>query len=163
MRCKSVWWRKKFCNGLTRAAKTRLISLVPAGQKYLVPARQVQRTNQGWTISYVLYESLFASVSTVSRGHTSLVSLIMYLDFPSKITLSILSPHNKCKYSSQIHSPWMGDIVDFGIGLSYGLPVYVLWSLAGRYDNPMPFSTLSPHAVRDYEFSYWQAIRLTDP
>ncbi len=44
--------------------------------------------------------------------------------------------------SSQIHSPWMGDIVDSGIGLSYR-PTS-LRSLAGRYNNPLPESTLSP-------------------
>jgi hypothetical protein len=43
-----------------------------AGVKSLVPARRVQRTNQGRT---VLFESPFNSVSTVSRGHPSLVYL----------------------------------------------------------------------------------------
>jgi hypothetical protein len=43
---------------------------------------------------------------------------------------------------SQIPSPWMSDKVDSGIGLSYRQAN--LCSLAGRYDNPMPKSTLSP-------------------
>jgi hypothetical protein len=58
-----------FCVGLTRAAK--------AGQKSLVPARQAQRNNQVRTpFHFVLFESPFASVSTVSKGHPSLVSLV---------------------------------------------------------------------------------------
>ncbi len=48
---------------------------------------------------------------------------------------------------------WTGDIVYFIIGLSYR-PVS-LCSLAGRYDNPMPESTLSP-PVRDHEFDLWK-------
>jgi hypothetical protein len=43
------------------------------------------------------------------------------------------------KSCGQIHSLWLGE------------PMY---SLAGRYDNPMPELTLSPQ-VRDYEFGYW--------
>ncbi len=50
--------------GLTRAAK--------AGQKSLVPARRVQRTNEGRTVHF---ESPFTSVSTVSRDRPSLQSL----------------------------------------------------------------------------------------
>jgi hypothetical protein len=46
-----------------------------AEQKSLVPARQAQRTNVGRTLSFVLLESPFTSVSTISRGHPSLVSL----------------------------------------------------------------------------------------
>ncbi len=44
---------------------------------FFVPARRVQRTNQGkeGPLSFVLFESLFTSVSTVSWGHPSLVSL----------------------------------------------------------------------------------------
>ncbi len=43
--------------------------------------------------------------------------------------------------SSQILSPWPGDIVDSGIGLSYRSAS--LCSLAGWYENPLPESTLS--------------------
>ncbi len=46
--------------------------------------------------------------------------------------------------SIKIYSPWMGDAVDSGIGMSYR-PAS-LCSLAGRYDNPMPESTLSPQS-----------------
>ncbi len=42
----------------------------------------------------------------------------------------------------QYHSPWLGDKVDYGLGLSYR-PVR-LHRLAGRSDNLMPKSTLSP-------------------
>ncbi len=42
----------------------------------------------------------------------------------------------------QILSPWLGDIIDSGMGLSYR-PAS-LCSLAGRYDNPMSESTISP-------------------
>ncbi len=45
---------------------------------------------------------------------------------------------------SQIHRPWLGSIVDSGIGLSY-LPAS-LCSLAGRYNNPMTELTLSPQS-----------------
>ncbi len=48
------------------------------------------------------------------------------------------------------------DIVDSGLGLSYR-PAS-LCSLTGRYDNPMPESTLSP-AVSDYEFGYCSLAR----
>ncbi len=44
------------------------------------------------------------------------------------------------------------DKVDSGIALSYR-PARLYW-LAGRYDNPMPETTLSP-PPRDYEFGYW--------
>ncbi len=47
-------------------------------------------------------------------------------------------------FSSQIHSPLLGDIVDSGLGLSYRPAC--LCSLAGRYDSPMPESTLSPQS-----------------
>ncbi len=45
---------------------------------------------------------------------------------------------------SQIHSPWLGDKVDYGLGLSYR-PAR-LHRLAGRYHNPMTESTLSPQS-----------------
>ncbi len=38
--------------------------------------------------------------------------------------------------SSRIHSPLLGDKVDCDIGLSHRPDS--LWSLTGRYDNPMP-------------------------
>jgi hypothetical protein len=41
--------------------------------------------------------------------------------------------------------PDWGDKVDHGIGLSYR-PAAGLHRLEGRYDNPMPESTLSPHS-----------------
>ncbi len=44
-------------------------------------------------------------------------------------------------YCSQIHSPWLGDKVDSGIGLSYR-PASLCSQLAGRYDNPLPESTI---------------------
>ncbi len=43
--------------------------------------------------------------------------------------------------SSQILSPWLEDIIDSGIGLYRPVD---LCSLAGRYDNPMPASTICP-------------------
>jgi hypothetical protein len=43
--------------------------------------------------------------------------------------------------SSQIRSPRLGDIVDSGIGLSYRAAS--LYSLEGRYENPVPELTLS--------------------
>jgi hypothetical protein len=46
--------------------------------------------------------------------------------------------------SSQIHSPWLGDIVDSGIGLFYR-PAN-LCILAGRNDNPIPEVTLFPQS-----------------
>jgi hypothetical protein len=44
----------------------------------------------------------------------------------------------------QILSPWLGDIVDSGIGMLYR-PAS-LCSLAGRYDNPLSESTISPQS-----------------
>ncbi len=61
--------KKIFCTGPTRAAK--------AEQKSLVPAPRAQRNNHESNpfIRYVLLESPFDSVSTLRRGHFSLVSL----------------------------------------------------------------------------------------
>jgi hypothetical protein len=65
--------KKIFCIRLTGAAK--------AEQKSLVPARQAQLTHQGRTPSFVLYslspQCPFSSISKVSRGHPSLVSLLL--------------------------------------------------------------------------------------
>jgi hypothetical protein len=60
--------KKIFCTGPTRAAK--------AEQKYLVllPTRQGHEPTKEGPLSFVFFESPF-SVSTVSRGHPSLVSL----------------------------------------------------------------------------------------
>ncbi len=44
--------------------------------------------------------------------------------------------------NSIILSPWLGDIVDSGIGLSYRPAM--LHRLEGWYDNPLPESTISP-------------------
>ncbi len=44
--------------------------------------------------------------------------------------------------SSQILSPWLEDVIDSGIGLSYRTAS--LCSLAAQYDNPIPQSTISP-------------------
>ncbi len=60
--------KKIFCTGSTRAAK--------AGQKSLVPARQANGPTKKGPLSFVLFESPFtSSVSTVSMGYPSLVSL----------------------------------------------------------------------------------------
>ncbi len=48
---------------------------------------------------------------------------------------------------SQILSPWLGDIVDSGIVLSYQ-PVR-LHRLEGRYSNPMPESTIPQSGTKD--------------
>ncbi len=59
--------------------------------------------------------------------------------------------------SSQILSPWLGDIVNWGMGLS-SRPTKI-HRLAGRCNIPMPWSRLySP--VRDYEFGSWPATLL---
>ncbi len=50
----------------------------------------------------------------------------------------------------QILSPWGGDRVDSGLGLSYR-PTS-LCSLAGRYNNPICLNFIPP--VMDYEFCY---------
>jgi hypothetical protein len=60
--------KKIFYTGPTRAAKAEEKSLVPARHyKPNEPTKKGQR-------SYVLFEPLFTSVSTVNRGHPSLVS-----------------------------------------------------------------------------------------
>ncbi len=43
---------------------------------------------------------------------------------------------------SHIHSPWMGDIVDYRVVVPACQPMYS--TLACRHDNSMPESTLSP-------------------
>jgi hypothetical protein len=69
-RIKIVFGEEKiFCNGPTRAAKSE--------KKSLVPALQAQQPIQEGPLSFVLFESPFTSVSAVSRGHPSLVSLII--------------------------------------------------------------------------------------
>ncbi len=55
----------------------------------------------------------------------------------------------------RIHGPWLGDIVNSGIGLTYR-PAR-LFSLVRRYKNPMPELTLFP-LVRDHEFGNWIGI-----
>jgi hypothetical protein len=45
--------------------------------------------------------------------------------------------------SSQIYGPWLGDTVDSSRGLSCR-PARLHQRLAGRYDDPMPESTISP-------------------
>ncbi len=66
---------------------------------------------------------------------------------PAKISNMVL----KC--CSQIHSPWMGDIVDSGMqGCHTGLPAS-LCSLAGRVRQPYAGVNIIP-PVRDYEFRY---------
>jgi hypothetical protein len=59
---------KIFCIGLTRAAK--------AGQKTIYSHNEPNEPTKEGTLSYVLQESPFASVSTVSRGHPSLVKTL---------------------------------------------------------------------------------------
>jgi hypothetical protein len=56
-----------FCTGQTRAAK--------AGQKSLVLARRANEQTKEKPLSFALFESPFASVSKVSRGHPSIVSM----------------------------------------------------------------------------------------
>ncbi len=57
---------------------------------------------------------------------------------------SISTYYTWCLSSSQILSPWLRDVVDCGLGLSYR-PAS-LCSLASRYDNPRPQSALSPQS-----------------
>ncbi len=55
--------------------------------------------------------------------------------------------------SSHIHRPFLGEKVNSGMGLTY-CPAR-LHGLAGRYENPMPESTIVYPPFRDYEFGYW--------
>jgi hypothetical protein len=56
--------------------------------------------------------------------------------------------------SSQIHSPWLGYIVESDIGLSYR-PAS-LCSLAGLYDNTMPESILYPQSrTMNFDSACW--------
>jgi hypothetical protein len=54
---------------------TRLIRAANAGQKSVVPAQHSKEQTKEGPPSFVLFESPFDSISTVSRGHPSLVSL----------------------------------------------------------------------------------------
>jgi hypothetical protein len=65
---KIVREEKNSFTGPTRAAK--------AEQKSLVPAPQAQEPNKEEPLSFVLFESPFTSVSTVSIGHHSLVFVV---------------------------------------------------------------------------------------
>ncbi len=51
-------------------------------------------------------------------------------------------------YRGQIHSLWLGDVIDSGIGLSYRTASLCSMGGGGLYDNPMLKSTFSP-LVRD--------------
>ncbi len=70
----------------------------------------------------------------------------------AKVFIPICAYHT-CYILYLIHSPWLGDIVDFRIGLFY--KPASLCSLAWRAGtkNPKLESTLS-HPVRDYEFGF---------
>ncbi len=48
------------------------------------------------------------------------------------------------QFRGQIHSPWLGDIVNSSIGLSYWPASQCRLAAAGQYDNPMPELTISP-------------------
>jgi hypothetical protein len=61
--------KKIFCLGLTRAAKVE--------QKSIVPERESNEQTKEGSLSFVLFESSFTSVSTVSRGLPSLVSMVL--------------------------------------------------------------------------------------
>jgi hypothetical protein len=63
------WGIQIFCSGPTRAAKTAKISCTGTPSPTYQPRKD--------PLSFVLFESPFTSVSTVSRGHSSLVSLLM--------------------------------------------------------------------------------------
>jgi hypothetical protein len=58
---------KIFCAGSTRAAEAK--------QKSLVQHDKPNEPTKKGSLSFVLFESPFTSVSTISRGHPSLVSL----------------------------------------------------------------------------------------
>ncbi len=70
-------------NILYRADATREAK---AEQRSYVPARQAQLTDQGRTP--LNFESPFTPVSTVSRGHLSLVSLVVNSGFIRYLKLS---------------------------------------------------------------------------
>jgi hypothetical protein len=74
-----------------------------------------------WRKSQALCLHCVSGIHTNSKHYMSRVSSLIW---------------SSCK----IHIPWMGDIVDSGIGWSYR-PAS-LCSLVGRYDNPMLESTL---------------------
>jgi hypothetical protein len=56
-------------------------------------------------------------------------------------------------YRGPIHCPWLGDKVDNGVGLYRPVRLH---RLLGRYDNPLPKSTLS--SVWDNEFGFGNGI-----
>ncbi len=55
----------------------------------------------------------------------------------------LLAESEVAEKSSQIHSPLLGDKVDYGIGLSYWPASLSPCSLAGRYDSLIPEFTVS--------------------
>ncbi len=77
-----LWWgqrkrrtvRKNICTGLTRAATAGQISCT---------GRQANEPTKEESPSFLLFEAPFTSVSTVSRGHLSLVSLVTWSHQPS--------------------------------------------------------------------------------
>ncbi len=64
-----------------------------------------------------------------------------YESDPARICVVNASAWVHYAISSQVHSPWVGDIVD---SLSYRPTT--LCSLADQYDNPVPESALSPQS-----------------
>jgi hypothetical protein len=74
-------WTHKFQNKTGLDAKDNS-ELYKSKRVCSVPARRAQRSIQGRYVR-VLLETLFASVSTISRGHASQVSLVVVFMYRS--------------------------------------------------------------------------------
>jgi hypothetical protein len=88
---------KIFCTGPTRAAK--------AGLKLLYRHDKPNETAKEGPLTFVLFESPFTSVSTVTRGHSSLVSLVStaFVNLREKSYIDVSSTHlivTKLSYES---------------------------------------------------------------
>ncbi len=95
----AVRWRQKKWNSVRWGKIYFVLEQPRLNKKYLVPSRQAQsnKESQG-PLSYVLFDSPFTSVSTVSRGHPSQVSLGLAL-VRGEVHFVLLnrfeSPHSK--------------------------------------------------------------------
>ncbi len=78
----------------------------------------------------------------------SIIHIAPFPPSPPRSLAHLESGHSGTSVAKFIVPDW-GDKVDSGIGLSYR-PARRLHRLAGRYDHPMPESTLSPNPYYDF-------------
>jgi hypothetical protein len=155
MRCNNettLWlflpmWRK--CSGF---AKSVLFSKTTICAKYLYQSNTLRTfRNLGNFVSFndelkLLYNALsknfpFTPYMIYFKAVTYPFFTLFYIRSPPPCTAHFCFSYYFL-FSGQIHSPWLGDIVDSDIWLSYR-PASLCSLVVNRYDNQMPELTLS--------------------